>query len=86
MRLELKGSGIDVILIEPGPIATNISSRALAAFDANIDQAASPIATSMRAAQAPDPSRPQPLHAAALGCSRSSFRRSTATAPGRATM
>jgi NAD(P)-dependent dehydrogenase (short-subunit alcohol dehydrogenase family) len=41
MRLELKGSGIDVILIEPGPIATNISSSALAAFDANIDQAAS---------------------------------------------
>jgi len=42
MRLELKGSGIDVILIEPGPIATNISSGALAAFDANINQAASP--------------------------------------------
>lgn len=37
MRLELHGSGIDVILIEPGPIRTDFRKNALAKFQANID-------------------------------------------------
>jgi NAD(P)-dependent dehydrogenase (short-subunit alcohol dehydrogenase family) len=41
MRLELKGSGIEVVLIEPGPIATSIGKHALEAFDANVDAVSS---------------------------------------------
>jgi NAD(P)-dependent dehydrogenase (short-subunit alcohol dehydrogenase family) len=37
-RLELKGSGIHVALIEPGPIATRFVETALKYFDANIDE------------------------------------------------
>ncbi|NJM29563.1 MAG: SDR family oxidoreductase [Rhizobiales bacterium] len=37
MRLELKGTGIHVILIEPGPIASRFTERALEAFNRNID-------------------------------------------------
>jgi len=38
LRLELCGSGIDVVLIEPGPIRSNFRKNALAKFLANIDQ------------------------------------------------
>lgn len=38
MRLELKGSGIKVVLIEPGPIRSAFRKNALAKFQANIDQ------------------------------------------------
>ena len=38
LRLELKGSGIDVILIEPGPITSRFTEHALAAFNRNIDE------------------------------------------------
>lgn len=38
LRLELYGSGIDVVLIEPGPIRSNFRKNALAKFVANIDQ------------------------------------------------
>jgi NAD(P)-dependent dehydrogenase (short-subunit alcohol dehydrogenase family) len=38
MRLELKDHNIQVILIEPGPIATRFLDHALAAFEKNIDQ------------------------------------------------
>ncbi len=38
MRIELKGSGIHVILIEPGPIKTDFSKHAHQAFLKNIDQ------------------------------------------------
>lgn len=38
LRLELYGSGIDVILIEPGPIRSEFRKNALAKFLANIDQ------------------------------------------------
>jgi len=38
LRLELHGSGIDVVLIEPGPIRSNFRKNALAKFVANIDQ------------------------------------------------
>ncbi len=37
MRLELKGSGVDVVLIEPGPIRSNFRKNALAKFLQNID-------------------------------------------------
>ncbi len=38
MRLELRGSGIFVSTIEPGPIATRFVEHALNAFDVNVDQ------------------------------------------------
>lgn len=38
LRLELRGTGIHVSLIEPGPIATRFIEHALAAFDRNIDE------------------------------------------------
>lgn len=37
LRLELLGTGIDVVLIEPGPIATRFDLNALAMFRATID-------------------------------------------------
>lgn len=37
MRLELSGSGVDVILIEPGPIRSDFRKNALKKFKANID-------------------------------------------------
>jgi NAD(P)-dependent dehydrogenase (short-subunit alcohol dehydrogenase family) len=42
LRLELRGSGISVSLIEPGPIATRFVETALAHFRAKIDIEASP--------------------------------------------
>jgi len=41
LRLELRGSGIHVVLIEPGPIKTRFRDNALAAFRAHIDPATS---------------------------------------------
>lgn len=41
LRLELLGTGIHVVLIEPGPIATRFEQNALAAFRATIDIEAS---------------------------------------------
>jgi NAD(P)-dependent dehydrogenase (short-subunit alcohol dehydrogenase family) len=41
MRLELKGTGIHVVLIEPGPITSRFVEHALAAFDRNVDEASS---------------------------------------------
>lgn len=37
MRMELHGSGIEVSLIEPGPIQSNFMANALKAVEANID-------------------------------------------------
>lgn len=37
MRIELRGSGIDIILIEPGPIATKIRENAIPHFEKWID-------------------------------------------------
>jgi NAD(P)-dependent dehydrogenase (short-subunit alcohol dehydrogenase family) len=42
LRLELRGSGIHVILIEPGPIWSRFVENALRNFDATIDVAHSP--------------------------------------------
>ncbi len=41
LRLELKGSNIHVVLIEPGPIATRFTEHALEAFNRNIDETTS---------------------------------------------
>ena len=41
LRLELRGSGIFVSLIEPGPITSKFVETSLKAFDANIDEAQS---------------------------------------------
>ncbi|AOV17871.1 short-chain dehydrogenase [Acidihalobacter aeolianus] len=38
LRLELRGSGIDVSLIEPGPITSHFRANAYAAFKLNIDR------------------------------------------------
>jgi NAD(P)-dependent dehydrogenase (short-subunit alcohol dehydrogenase family) len=37
MRMELKGSGIHVVTINPGPIVSKFDQNALAAFEKNID-------------------------------------------------
>jgi NAD(P)-dependent dehydrogenase (short-subunit alcohol dehydrogenase family) len=37
MRLELKGTGIHVVLIEPGPITSRFTEHALKAFESNVD-------------------------------------------------
>ena len=37
MRLELYGSGIQIVLIEPGPITSRFTEHALRAFERNID-------------------------------------------------
>jgi NAD(P)-dependent dehydrogenase (short-subunit alcohol dehydrogenase family) len=39
LRLELRGSGIHVSLIEPGPIESDFTKNALRHFEQNIDQA-----------------------------------------------
>mgnify|MGYP002654345827 CR=1 FL=1 len=41
MRIEMKGSGIEIILIEPGPIATRIRENAVPHFEKWIDWKAS---------------------------------------------
>ena len=42
LRMELNGTGIKVVLIEPGPIATRFVEHALAAYRRHIDIEASP--------------------------------------------
>lgn len=49
LRLELRGSGVHVSLIEPGPIRTRFVANALEGFRATIDMAASPHADVYRA-------------------------------------
>lgn len=39
LRLELKGSGIKVVLLEPGPIATDFRKNSLAAFERHVEPA-----------------------------------------------
>jgi len=41
LRMELQGSGIHVVLIEPGPIATRFVERAIEAYRRNVDLDAS---------------------------------------------
>lgn len=42
LRLELAGTGIQVVLIEPGPIESRFRANAFAAYRRNIDKSASP--------------------------------------------
>ena len=42
LRLELRGTGIHVTLIEPGPIVSRFRENAIAAYKANIDNTNSP--------------------------------------------
>lgn len=49
LRLEMAGTGIDVILIEPGPIASRIRLNAIPHFERWIDWRASPRAEEYRA-------------------------------------
>ncbi|MBC7737221.1 MAG: SDR family NAD(P)-dependent oxidoreductase, partial [Candidatus Saccharibacteria bacterium] len=42
LRLEMRGTGIDVILIEPGPITSNIRANAIPHFERWINWQASP--------------------------------------------
>lgn len=42
LRLELKGSGVDVSIIEPGPVASAFRRNAFAKYQANIDKTHSP--------------------------------------------
>jgi NAD(P)-dependent dehydrogenase (short-subunit alcohol dehydrogenase family) len=43
MRVELRGTGIDVILIEPGPVTSNIRVNAIPFFERYIDWKSSPL-------------------------------------------
>ena len=42
MRLELRGSGVHISLIEPGPITSRFRANARDAFDRNVDVDSSP--------------------------------------------
>lgn len=45
LRLELRGSGIHISLIEPGPVASRFRANAFAMYQKNIDKAHSPFRT-----------------------------------------
>ena len=48
LRIEMRGTGIDVILIEPGPITSSIREKAIPHFEKWIDWEASPRAAEYR--------------------------------------
>ena len=74
LRLELRGSGVAVVLIEPGPIATPFRAKSVPRFERWIDWRASPHARGLRADPAQAALRAVgeegPLRAAALGGDR----------------
>ena len=49
LRIEMRGTGIDIILIEPGPITSSIREKAIPHFEKWIDWEASPRAADYRA-------------------------------------
>jgi NAD(P)-dependent dehydrogenase (short-subunit alcohol dehydrogenase family) len=49
LRLELRGSGIQVVTINPGPIATRFVENSIAAFDRHVDMSASHYVTEIEA-------------------------------------
>lgn len=62
LRLELAGSGVAVVLIEPGPIATPFRRKSIPHFERHVDWCASPHraayeATLLGRLYAPDPAR-----------------------------
>jgi NAD(P)-dependent dehydrogenase (short-subunit alcohol dehydrogenase family) len=48
MRIEMKGTGIDIILIEPGPITSRIRENSVAHFERHVNWQASPRADEYR--------------------------------------
>jgi NAD(P)-dependent dehydrogenase (short-subunit alcohol dehydrogenase family) len=52
LRLELRGSGIDVVLIEPGPIESRFRANAFAMYKKNIDSEQSPHRKTYKAMEA----------------------------------
>ncbi len=70
LRLELRGSGIHVSLIQPGPITSKFRSNALARFNAHIDSKHSfhreQYATMLERLNKPGPAAPFTLPAEAL--------------------
>lgn len=70
LRLELRGSGIDVVLIEPGPITSHFRQNAFAMYRKNIDPASSPHRETYQAMEArlqkPGPAAPFTLPATAV--------------------
>lgn len=70
LRLELMGSGIDVILIEPGPITSRFRQNAFAMYRKNIDPSGSPHRETYQAMEArlqkPGPAAPFTLPASAV--------------------
>ena len=88
LRLELRGSGIHVSLIEPGPIKSRFRANAFAAFERHIDAAASAhhaqYAAMVRRLQKPGPAAPFTLgpeavlqkliHALESPCPRARYR------------
>lgn len=70
LRLELSGSGIDVVLIEPGPITSRFRQNAFAMYQKNIDSARSPHRETYLAMEArlqkPGPAAPFTLPATAV--------------------
>ncbi|MBF0171098.1 MAG: SDR family NAD(P)-dependent oxidoreductase [Nitrospinae bacterium] len=48
LRLELRGSGVQVSIIEPGPIVSRFRENSLARFEAFVDEASSPHAPTYR--------------------------------------
>jgi NAD(P)-dependent dehydrogenase (short-subunit alcohol dehydrogenase family) len=70
LRLELRGSGIDVVLIEPGPIESRFRANAFAMYQQNIDPEHSPHRDTYKAMEArlqkPGPAAPFTLPAEAV--------------------
>lgn len=70
LRLELTGSGIDVVLIEPGPITSRFRQNAFAMYLKNIDAQRSPHRETYQAMEArlqkPGPAAPFTLPATAV--------------------
>jgi short-subunit dehydrogenase len=70
LRLELRNSGIDIILIEPGPIESQFRANAFALYQKNIDASTSVHRETYKAMenrlQKPGPAAPFTLPAAAV--------------------
>lgn len=70
LRLELRGSGIDVVLIEPGPITSHFRQNAFAMYQKHIEPSSSAHCETYRAMEArlqkPGPAAPFTLPATAV--------------------
>ena len=87
LRLELAGSGIHVVLIEPGPIRTAFRRNSIPHFERHIDWRASPHRAAYEQASCSGSTRrrpTRPLRAAALGGDRAADPRAGEPAPAAA--